>query len=219
MSAQMSGTLIAVLVKEGDWVTNGAVLAEVDARRERAAVDLAVAKLARVKAGNGKEEIAAAEANREAVAAELVFAEAEYQRAIKLRKELVFAEDELDKRRQRAATLQKQVASADKQAEALKRGPLPEDVALAEAEAGATRTAYEMRLVRAVLDGTVLQLYRHAGDFVSVNFPTPILRMANTRQLRARLEVNEQDVYRLKEGMGGEFTTFGASKTWREDWW
>jgi multidrug efflux pump subunit AcrA (membrane-fusion protein) len=82
LSAQMSGTLTAVLVKEGDWVTNSTILAEVDARREKAAVDLAVAKLARVKAGNGKEEIAAAEANREAVAAELAFAESEYQRAI-----------------------------------------------------------------------------------------------------------------------------------------
>jgi multidrug resistance efflux pump len=201
LSAQMSCTLTAVLVKEGDWVTNGTILAEVDARREKAAVDLAAAKLARVKAGNGKEEIAAAEANREAVAAELAFAEEEYQRAIKLRKELVFAEDELDKRRQRAATLQKQVVSADKQVEALKRGPLPEEVALAEAEAGAARTAYELRLVRAVSDGAVLQLYRHAGDVVSVNFPTPVLRMANTRRLRARVEVNEQDVYRLKQGM------------------
>ena len=212
LSAEMSGTLTAVLVMEGDWVTNGTVLAEVDARREKAAVDLAVAKLARVKAGNGKEEIAAAEANREAVAAELDLAEAEYQRAIKLRKESVLAEDELDRRRQQAAALRKQVAKADKQTEALKRGPLPEDVALAEAEAGAARTAYELRLVRAVSDGTVLQLYRHAGDVVSVNFPSAILRMANTRRLRARVEVNEQDVYRLKEGMEGEFTTFGASK-------
>jgi hypothetical protein len=37
--------------------------------------------------------------------------------------------------------------------------------------------------------------------------------MANTRRLRARVEVNEQDVYRLKVGMAGELTTFGASKT------
>ena len=62
VSAQMSGTLVAVRVKEGDWATNGTVLAEVDAPREQAALYLAVAKLARVKAGNGKVEIAASEA-------------------------------------------------------------------------------------------------------------------------------------------------------------
>jgi multidrug efflux pump subunit AcrA (membrane-fusion protein) len=91
--AQMSGTLTAVFVKEGDWVTNGTVLAGVDARREKADLDLALAKLARVKAGNGKEEIAAAEASRDAIAAELAFAESELQRAVKLRETQVVAED------------------------------------------------------------------------------------------------------------------------------
>ncbi len=212
MSAHMSGTLVAVLVTEGDWVTNGTVLAEVDARREKAAVDLAAAKLARVRAGNGREEIAAAEASRESVAAELGFAEAEYQRAIQLREQLVFSQEELDRRRQEAEKLRKQLASADKQVESMKRGPLAEDVALAEAELASARTAYEMRLVRAESDGKVLALHWHAGDFVSLNFPSPILRIANTRRLRIRVEVNEQDVYRVKEGLSREFTTFGGSK-------
>ncbi len=212
MSAQMSGTLVAGLVKEGDWVTYGTVLAEVDGRREKAAVDLAAAKLARVKAGNGREEIAGAEANREAVAAELVFAEAEYQRAVKLREQLVFAQDELDRRRQEAEKLRKQLVSAEKQVEAMKRGPLAEDVALAEAELASARTTYEMRLLRAESDGKVLALHRHTGDFVSLNFPSPILRFGDTRRLRLRVEVNEQDVYRVKEGMSDEFITFGGSK-------
>ena len=126
VAAQMSGTLVAVRVKEGDWVTNGTVLAEVDAPREKAALDLALAKLARVKAGNGKEKIAAAEASRDAVAAELEYAEAEYQRAIKLREQKVVADDVLDERRQRATALRKQLITATKHAEAVKRGPLTE---------------------------------------------------------------------------------------------
>ena len=36
--------------------------------------------------------------------------------------------------------------------------------------------------------------------------------MANARKLRVRLEVNELDVYRVKTGMKGEFTTFGAAQ-------
>jgi multidrug resistance efflux pump len=210
--AQMSGTLSAVFVQEGDWVTNGTVLASVDARREKAALDLALAKLARVKAGNGQEEIAAAEALRDAIAAELAFAESEYQRGEKLREQKVLAEDERERRQQRVATLRKQLVSAEKQAAALKRGPLPEDIALAEAEATAARVAYDLRLVRAESDGAVLELRRHTADAVSVMYPTPILRMADTRRLRARIEVNEQDVYRVKPGMKGEFTTFGATQ-------
>lgn len=210
--AQMSGTLAAVLVEEGDWVTNGTVLAEVDARREKAALDLAVAKLARIKVGNGKEEVAAVEAHRDAIAAELAFAESELQRGVKLREQKVVAEDEWERRQQRAATLRKQLVSAEKQAEALKRGPLPEEIAVAEAETAAARVAYDLRLVRADSDGTVLELRRHTGDAVSVIYPTPILRMADTRRLRVRIEVNEQDAYRVKSGLKGEFTTFGASK-------
>ena len=124
--AQMSGTLTAVFVKEGDWVTNGTILAGVDAPREKAALDLALAQLGRVKAGNGKEEIAAAEANRDAIAAQLTFAESELQREVKLSEKQIVAEDELDQKRQAADTLRKQKISAEKQAEALKRGPLPE---------------------------------------------------------------------------------------------
>ena len=54
--------------REGDVVANSASGTSWSSRkvtrREKAAVDLAAAKLARVKAGNGKEEIAAAEATR-----------------------------------------------------------------------------------------------------------------------------------------------------------
>lgn len=212
VSAQMSGTLIAVRVREGEWVTNGTVLAEVAAPREKAALDLAVAKLERVKAGNGKEEIAASEAARDAVAAELEFAEAEYQRAIKLREQQIVAEDILDERRQRATTLRKQLTTATKQAEAMKRGPLPEEIALAEAEVAATRAVHELRLVRAQTDGAILHLYRHTGDFVTMFQPTPILRMADTKRLRVRVEVNEQEAHRARSGLAGEFTVFGVKE-------
>jgi len=215
VSAQMSGTLVSVKVKEGDWVRSGTVLAEVDARREKAAHDLALAKLARVKAGVGKEEIAAAEATRDAISAELVLADLEFQRSLKLHESSrgAISEDLLDQRKQCAETTRKRLVSATKQFEALKRGPLPEDIAQAEAEVAAARTAYELREIHASSDGSILLLNKHPGDFVSLNFPSPVLRMANTRKLRLRIEVNEQEVYRLKAGMAGDFTTYGESKS------
>jgi HlyD family secretion protein len=212
VSAQMSGTLIAVRAKEGDWVTNGAVLAEVDAPREKAALDLALAKLARVKAGNGAEEIAASEAARDTVAAELELAETEYQRAVKLHDQRAESEEYFEERRQRASALRKQLASVTKQAEAMKRGPIPEEILLAEAEVAAARASYELRLVRAQSDGAILNLYRHTGDFATLYQASPILRMADTKRLRVRIEVNEQEAHRIKEGMVGEFTVFGVKE-------
>ncbi|MDP1589445.1 MAG: biotin/lipoyl-binding protein [Prosthecobacter sp.] len=212
--AQIAGTLSAVHVKEGQWVKAGTLLAEVDAPREQAALDLALAKLARVKAGHGKEEIAAAQAARDAIAEELLFADLEHDRALKLRQNEVRAlsDDILDQRKQQAAILRKRLLSAAMQHEALKRGPLPEEIALAEGEVTAARAVHEMRRVKAAADGHILLLHRHAGDAVSLNFPTPILRMADTEKLRVRIEITEQEVQHASEGMQGLFTLHGAAK-------
>ncbi len=215
--AQIAGTLSAVHVKEGQWVKAGTLLAEVDAPREQAALDLALAKLARVKAGSGKEEIAAAQAARDAIAEELLFADLEHDRALTLRQQDVRAlsDDIVDQRKQQAAILRKRVLSAAMQHEALRRGPLPEDIAVAEAEAAAARAVYELRLVKAAADGRILLLHRHSGDAVSLQFATPILRMADTERLWVRVEISEQEATRAKEGMEGMegmFTLHGAEK-------
>jgi multidrug resistance efflux pump len=212
--AQIAGLLSAVHVKEGQWVKAGTLLAEVDAPREKAALDLALAKLARVKAGHGKEEIAAAQAARDALAEELLFADLEHDRAMTLRQQDVRAlsDDILDQRKQQSAILRKRLLSAAMQHEALKRGPLPEEIALAEAEVAAARAVHEMREVKAAADGHILLLHRHIGDVVSLQFSTPILRMADTKRLCVRIEINEQEVQHVSEGMQGLFTPHGAEK-------
>jgi len=212
--AQIAGTLSAVHVKEGQWVKAGTLLAEVNAPREQAAFDLALAKLARVKAGHGKEEIAAAQAARDAIAEELLFADLEYDRAVTLRQKeaRALSDDVLDQRRQQAAILRKRLLSAAMQHKALERGPLPEDIALAEAEVASARAVHELRQVKAAADGHILLLHRHAGDAVSLIFPTPILRMADTAKLQLRIEINEQEVQNASEGMEGLFTIHGAAK-------
>ncbi len=209
VSAQMVGTLVSVPVKEGQLVDAGALLAMVDARREKAQLVLDEARLARVQAGFGAEEIAATAAQRDALSAELVFAESELERASKLKTERVVSDDVLEARQQRVDSLKKKVTSLQKQLEAMQRGPLPEEVAVARAEVAAARVNYELHEVRAPFAGTILQLHRRAGDQVLLNYPTPILRMADTGRLQVRVEVNEADVYRIQLGTEGSFTVLG----------
>ena len=59
--------------------------------------------------------------------------------------------------------------------------------------------------------GTILEVYRHAGDSVITDMPTPILRMADTSQLRIRLEIDEASVARLRPGMQGTLQIRGSS--------
>jgi multidrug resistance efflux pump len=205
----MAGTLESVAVREGQRVDAGAVVALIDAPVEKARLGLAQARLARVVAGFGAEEIAAIAAQREALEAELDFAESELERGRKLKAQQVVSDDMLEARQQRVNTLKKQVAGLQKQYEAMKRGPLPEEIAVARSEVELAAANYQLREVRAPFAGTVLHLYRHTGDGVLLNYPTPILRMADTSRLQVRVEVNEADAYRIQEGTDGAFTVLG----------
>ncbi|MFN0078417.1 MAG: ATP-binding cassette domain-containing protein [Prosthecobacter sp.] len=90
---------------------------------------------------------------------------------------------------------------------------LPRDLSVGEKQRVAlARAVHELRRVRAAADGHILLLHRPAGDVVSLQFATPILRMAVTTRLCVRLEINEQGVQRVSEGMQGQFTFYGAAK-------
>jgi multidrug resistance efflux pump len=114
---------------------------------------------------------------------------------------------------------EKQYEAARKRHEALRRGPLPEEVQTARAAVGLAEkrldeatTNYGYRRVVAPFSGTVLKVYRHKGDSVQAGAPTPLLRIADTSQLRVRLEVDEREVGELRDGMEGEFTARGTSE-------
>ena len=216
---QLSGELDEVLVTEGDRVEKGDLVAVIDARREAAAVSVAEANLGvaraeldRVLAGSGEEEIQAA-----ARAVESADALVEAQRArvdemkaqsaeASLVEEATFQLQSLEQRRE----------AAHNQYKALQRGALREEVEAAKAGVDLAQkrmeeaeTNYEYRRVLAAGAGVVLKVYRHAGDSVQVDGPTPIVQIADTDNLRIRLEVDETEVHDLKEGMEGPFTLRG----------
>jgi multidrug resistance efflux pump len=117
-------------------------------------------------------------------------------------------------------SLEKSYQAMCKRLEALRRGPLPKDIEAAEAavkvaekQLDEAQTNYDYRQVTAPFDGTVLKVYRHAGDSVQAGAPTPVVCLADTEQLRVRLEVNETEVDQLKTGMKGDITVRGNSQT------
>jgi len=183
LAAQMPGTLEAVLVKKATrsrpapssrWWTRAA-------RKPSSPWPKPGSPASRP--AWARRKIAAAVAQREALAADLALAESEAERARKLKAQEVVSDDIFEARRQRVESLKKQMASQQKQIEAMRRGPLPEEVAVARAEVEAARAAFELREVRTPFKGTVLYLYRHTGDQVLLSYPTPIMRLADTNQL------------------------------------
>jgi len=115
--------------------------------------------------------------------------------------------------------LEEQYEAAQSRCEALRRGPLDEDVAAARAavdvaqkQLDAARTNYGYRRVVAPISGTVLRVYLHTGDSVPSGAPAPVVRIADTRRLRVRLEVNEADAHRLAANAPGAFSTRGSAR-------
>jgi multidrug resistance efflux pump len=225
--AQMPGELIEVNVRDGDIVQKGQVVAVLDARRQEAeisvaesAVGLAQAKLKRIQAGVGKEEKQEALFAVEAVAALLKYETANRDRLRKLYSTKAISLDVLEASENQVDHLQKQIDSLKKHYESLVRGPLPEEIELARAEVTEAerklqeaKVNYDYRKVYAPENGTVLQVYRHTGDSVSIQQQTPILRLVDAAHLRIRLEIDETDAPRLKPPREGTFEVGGIAES------
>jgi multidrug resistance efflux pump len=227
VSAQLAGELVEVRAVEGETVQKGQILAVLDARRQEAEiavaaalVGLAQAKLKRIQAGVGEEEKQEALLAAEAVAAQLKYETANCDRLRKLYEKKSITLDDLELSENQVDHLRKQMDGLRKHYESLRRGPIPEEIELARAEVTEAeerlrqaKVNYEYRMVYAPIAGTILQVYRHAGDSVSSQQMTPILRMVDSSRLRIRLEIDEADAPRLNPPREGTFEVGGISDT------
>jgi HlyD family secretion protein len=225
VASVIGGRLAAVRVSEGEIVEKGQILAELEGQRQIADVAvaqqnvrLAKSRLARLAAGNGAEEIAQALAAAKAVEAELLYERRSFERWRTLSAKAVVSREELDQKKQRVEHLNHQLESQLKHYEALRRGPLGEEIqtaeaelALSEAQLAKANVEDALRFVRAPMSGTVLKLYRHSGNSVLIDDITPILRLANTDRLLVRLEIDEADVPLVQPGLQGGFKVRGVA--------
>jgi multidrug resistance efflux pump len=224
VTAQVAGQLAEVRVREGSFVDKGSILAVLEAGRQIAglgiaekSVQLAKVQLERLIAGNGDEEIAEALAAANAVKAELLYEERSLERARRLYSTRAVSQEDLDSRSQHALQLRHQLQSQQNRYQALRRGPLAGEIdvaraelALAEARLAKARVEYDYCLVRAPISGTILKLFLETGDSVSTTKFTPIARMADARDLRIRLEIDEGSVPLLRTGIEGALEVRGV---------
>jgi len=72
---------------------------------------------------------------------------------------------------------------------------------LAKAQCQSTQTDLERLTVRAPVDGQVLQLKVHLGEFASAGLvQQPLILLGNVRNLCVRVDVDENDAWRIKTG-------------------
>jgi multidrug resistance efflux pump len=113
--------------------------------------------------------------------------------------------EEMVRAEQAYLTAKAQLALAKANLELLKAGAWQPDksiqaanVQLAKAQLEQTKTTLALLEVRAPVDGTILQINIRPGEFVSTTGTQSLLMMGNLDPLHVRVNVDEEDIPRLK---------------------
>jgi multidrug efflux pump subunit AcrA (membrane-fusion protein) len=208
------GVVTHVLVNVGDAVTAGTPLFRLDDRElkgelavKQAAVAESRSALVKLEAEPRQEEIpvkAAAVKEKEAV----VIREADaLRRSEETYARRVTTEQELIEKKEALAVAQAALAKAQADLDLLEAGSWQYDRDIAKSQL--TRTEAELAkieieldrlVVRALVDGRVLQVNVRPGEFVGTPPNQPLVVLGNTEKLHVRVDIDEYDIPRFHSG-------------------
>jgi multidrug efflux pump subunit AcrA (membrane-fusion protein) len=194
VSAEVAGRVTATPVERGTAVAAGAPLVQVATDQAAAQLAEAEANAARIAAGLGLVPGRPVDIERVPevanARAELVLAEAEYERVRSLLDERVVSRSEYDQRRTRVEAARQQLEARRYQAQQDLRS-----YEAAMARVALARKALADTTIRAPFAGLVAERLVSAGDFVGVG--TRVATVVRIRPLRVALTVPEQLVSRV----------------------
>jgi multidrug efflux pump subunit AcrA (membrane-fusion protein) len=208
----VGGVVARVNVGVGDRVSAGDPLFVLDDRTvvarlaiDRAALAASEAALARLEAMPRPEEVPPAEARAREARAVLDDLQAQLEMWESLTDPRAVSAEELSKRRYAVRVSQAQFDQAQANLALLKAGAWKPDldiaraqVEAARAQVHATRTELDRLTVRAPVDGQVLQVNLRPGEFAQAGaLATPLMVLGDTRRLHVRVDIDENDAWRL----------------------
>ena len=189
VGAQASGQLQKIHVEVGHAVAVGDLLAEIDATVQINKVD------------QGRAQLRATEAQRDATEAQLTLARANAARQERLLAAEATSQAEYDSAMTALVSARTQLVVLESQIEQ-SRASLASD----EAELGYTR-------IYAPVSGTVVSIDRSEGETLNVRQQTPtVLRIADLSTMSVHADVSEADVGDLTVGTPVYFTTLGGGE-------
>lgn len=225
VAPKVAGRLVALLVREGDHVPVGGVIAEIDTRdlaqdvaEARANYDVTAANLRKLEAGSRAEEVAERRAQVEALNLSQEQAERDLARARSLFTEGLITAQALDQVETAARAGSRTMEAARQGLRLVEAGPRIEEIDTARAAVQAARARLttsvnrlEYGRVVSPVAGRVLRKFRNVGDFVSpdvafiegyetVAVGSPIVSLAAAGQQEAAADINETDVAKIAVG-------------------
>ncbi len=226
ISTAVSGLVVRVYVEAGDEVTAGQPLFSLDDRdlqadliARKATLAAARERLAKLEASPRPEEIPPAEARvREAQAA---LADATMQQKLieSVTDRRAIREEDLQRRRQATNAAAARLDEARAALALLKAGAWAPDVKIAKAEIASAETQVkriqtdiERLTMRAPLAGEILQVNVRAGEYAQVGvLSKPLIVMGDTSQLHVRVDVDENEGWKVRAGAPAQAAERGNS--------
>ena len=169
VASRYGGRVERIFAWEGDLLTNGQIIATLDAAELRAQRERAAAELQEAIAGPRPQEIDAARAEWEAVAAQLDLARIEAKRAVELFAQKTVSETERDQAVSRAAALEKSVAAAKSRHELVLAGTRPERIVQARARVAELDSQWREMRIEAITNSVLEVLSVKVGDVLAPN--------------------------------------------------
>lgn len=214
VSSKVVGKVAWVGVEKGDRVKEGQVLVRLEDNeyqaqlgQARAYLGVSKARLKELEAGSRPQEIDAAKAAVEEAQANFNNAGVNLKRVEDLARQNIASQQQLDNARTQFDVTKAQLESARKRHDLVKIGPRAEQieyaraqVAQAQAAVDYAQTMLDSTLIRAPVNGTVLERLIEKGEMVStMNFGGPggvkasVASLADLSDLQVELDINQND--------------------------
>jgi RND family efflux transporter MFP subunit len=169
------GVVTEVFVQVGDAVKAGVPLFRIDDRDLRAELEVRNASLKSAQARVNTEQASLADAKNQLE----IWGAVTDSRAV--------SKDEIDRKRYAVQIQEAKLAQAVADAQS------------AEAQIKATQIEMDRRLVKAPVDGELLQVKIRTGEYAPAGvLATPLMLLGNTRVLHVRVDVDENDAWRVR---------------------
>jgi HlyD family secretion protein len=197
VGSRYGGRVQKLFAQEGDSLTNGQIIAELDATELPARRDRMAAQLAELEAGPRKEEIAAAKADWEAQLADLELARTNAARSVDLFSKETVSATERDQTVSHANLMEKTAAAAKSRYDLLLAGTRPEEIAQARAQLAELDTQIAEMKISAPSNTTLEVLSVKVGDVLAPNQQIATLLLPH---IWVRVYVPEPWLGRIKLG-------------------
>jgi multidrug resistance efflux pump len=229
LGSALSGLVLEVYVpadQVGVHVPAGAPLFRVDDRQLRAErkvaeadLEAARAELARLDALPRPEEVPVSAAKVAAAQAQLALLQDQFDRARRLLPRRAVSDEDFRQRELAMEEGKQQLARAEAEHALLTAGAWKADRAIARAAAARAEARLERidaelerAVVRAPVEGEVLQVNVRLGEYVATPSPGPLVVLGDLRTLHVRVDVDGEDVPRFRPDAAARACVRGNSR-------